>query len=360
MKPSSIPQLVDRIEAMIDHLQKMAGASVSTPGGVELTNIEWDIFENHLDPADYDNGTFKDPGLVLSFLKEKAGYERLKEGAHVQVTFRQNDSDPYVRFLDTYRGLVVGVTDAGDPVVQFSPHDWNKAIERSRNAGKDADSPFESQTFDYINAKKRTVKLSALDIREYRKMLRDHNLVPSVRLAESRSADEAVVEKQSYLYDPLVTDLLGVSKQQLLYILRNKDEILPEYSEDEDDETAPVGPNPVEGSTEKVAKITRPSREHPLAAITTDKTPLKAKRLAIWKSLWNKKEDGSPSAGARIDKIKGSFVWVIASNIYANAAIAQGVIPFPKWTKKQVAEFVARRNKRLEKGRKKALDSKKK
>lgn len=338
----AVLSLVHQIESLCDAVEAKIAESQG-PKNIQLTGIEWELWDRHSKAEAYRSEVLRDAGLMLDHLKKVSGYERLKTGMHVQVHYRRKGSDALTQYVDGMKGVVVSMDEYGCPWVQFSPTDWTKAIEKSKSANNI--SPFESERYEHVNPRKRAVRLTPLDIREYKAMLHKHGLDIGVQFVQVPGL------KQAYLYDPLVTDLLGVSKQQLLYVLRNFKEVMPELQEDlrdddtdisdkSDDDYAPL---PHDASVMVIAKMTLPDAAHPPMWLVNDKDKKKNTRLAIWRKLF--KDEKKVKA---IKKLKAFMQWGVAISMYYNACLAAGVMPTSKWDAKKVKEWKAKQKAKLQ------------
>lgn len=325
--------VVSQLEELFEHLTsgKVAKTIPAEPSSVQLTSLEWDLWDRFAKTEEYKSAVISDPGVMLSILKKKSGYERLKSGMTVKVRFRRNGSDPLVaHFTDRY-AKVVSADEYGNPWVQFNLQDWQKAVERSRNAANI--SPFETKEYDQILPEKRALRISPLDTVQYHKTLHAMGL-------PFNSVVQVTGQKVAYLYDPFIQNQLGVSKQQLLYVLRHQEELLPELMEDETDENvAPIGPNPVKAN---LRTASAPAINKPPRSIGEPDSKNYNQRIKVWRAIF--KDPEKVKSLKKLAAKNPALVWRVAVAIYINKCIKEKVIPFPGWTKARMIEYVRARS----------------
>lgn len=369
-------KLTHLIEDILDLSEQEAVLAVNStpePGGMLLSPIEFDLYELHASALDL---SFTSPWKVLEFLKKTLGYSRIQEGEKIITHFRIKESNPLVAYFDGLQGEVMGVDEVGRPWVKYRDQDWEKAISASKVKSRSGVSPLESDG-ENVQSRLKTLRLDPMDVQSYRfQLARLGYIYPRANLLsqnwmfilpksspppvdpydgdggeeedeEGGDLGDVVKEpqgKKAYFYDPLVTDLVSVSHEQMRYILDNSEEFLLDLKDDPD--YIPDGDKPnfidwqppeghAEGAYRDVIELlppviagSVPSASYPPTGITG------AKAKSLWKELMT-----SPKF---VHSLKGrptGMQWAIAHHVHVLRCNKHKVKPFDYWTPDHQKKF---------------------
>jgi hypothetical protein len=366
-----LTHLIEDILNLSEQGAVLAASSTPEPGGLLLSPIEFDLYELHADALDL---SFTSPFKVLKFLETKLGYKRIKEGEKIITHYRLHESNPLVAYFDGFAGEVVGVDEVGRPWVKYRDQDWEHAISASKVKSRSGVSPLETEE-DNVQPRLLTLRLDPMDVQSYRFQMATLGYVyPRANLLsknwmhilpkspqppldlydeEPLPEDEEQTEgeeKKAYYYDPLVTDLVSMSHEQMRYILDNAEEFLLDLKDDPDyipdgDKPNFIDWNPPEGHTEGAyralvdvlpdlevdAKQALPSASYPPSGVKG----AKAKRL--WQELMTSKKFVKALRGR-----PPGVQWAIAHHTHVLRCTRNQVKPFGYWTPEHQKKFDTR------------------